>query len=908
MAQGLAQGLFTQSILREALFVGEVSALDPIEALGLLISETAHAALEAARVEAWGAQAGVREAATQHTNPGPSPALLQEAIAAARASTEDPPGVRRWLRGLSDLTDALTEAKTEAGSALPESRPLAHPEVLAGYRIRGELARGGMGVVYLAYDEALDRPVAVKVLRGADLADDEDRRRFQLEAQATAALKHPSIVSVHASGLDARGNPYLVMELVEGASLSARLSSDGPLDPPQAATYAKEVAAALAHAHEAGVLHRDLKPANILLDADGRARLTDFGIAKRVGVEEGLTETGQVLGTPSYMAPEQAEGRPGELDPRTDVYGLGATLFDLLVGRPPFVGVSTWQVLNAVISEPPPSPHTLRPELDRALSAICLRCLEKEPERRYPSAQALGEDLQRYLDGEPVQAQPPSLARRMRRAAQRQRVPLLALASLLSLLVALTFGLSQRRQSVTQRHLERAHRLARLGAPAAEVRAEVEAALAGESSLEAALEGAQALRAAGLDSSADELLERAVAEHPPGIEALLSLHQGHLRGGPSRFTEALGRALEAARQSSALEGREAALRDYADAEAILEQDPARAAALLDRAIERAPRFVWAYVARAASKESRGDLSGARQDLSRALELDPRNFVALCNRGSILWAQGYLPAARIEFEAACALDPKSDHPRYLLGTLELALGQPEAARRSLTLAAGLGGQRAGDALALIAVCDRALGQLQLARGRATQALRSGARGLPLAQAHAILAELSDDDARALQHLDAALEARPEFVEALVQRGRLRASQEDLDAALALAPDHVEALRIRASLRAAQGGYLGARADLDLALSLDPADSESYLLRADLAVLEEDAERALRDYANAIRARAGWAEPFLRRGVLQARLGRTAEARQDWEQALRLLPEAEAETRARVRAWLERLSRE
>ena len=898
----MAQGLFSERTLREALYIVDASGADPLQALGLLVPESAREALELARVAAWGDQAGVRQAATQRTDPGPpSPALLEAAVAAARVSSEDPPGVRRWLRGLKDLTEAGTEGLIQDAPG-----PSAPPRAIGGYRVEGELARGGMGVVYLGHDEALDRPVAVKVLRRADLADDEDLRRFQLEARATAALKHPGIVSVHASGLDAQGNPYLVLELVDGASLCEHLSREGPLEPREAATFAREVAEALAHAHHEGVLHRDLKPANILVDGAGRARLTDFGIAKRVGVEGGLTQTGQVLGTPSYMAPEQADGRSDGSDARTDIYGLGATLFDLLIGRPPFVGVNTWQVLNAVLSEPPPAPHSLRPELDRSLSAICLRCLEKEPERRYPSAQALADDLGRYLAGDPVQARPPSLGRRARRAAHRQRVPLLTVASLACLLLALAFGLAQRQQSVTRRHLERAHRLARLGAPAGEVRAEVEAALAGESSLENSLEGAQALRAAGLDLAADELLERAIAAHPPGIEALLALHQGHLRGGPSRFSEALARALEAARLSAAPEGREAALRDYAQAEALLEEDPAGATALLTRAIERAPRFGWAYVARAAAKESLGDLSGARQDLSRALELDPRNFVALCNRGSILWTQGYPDAARVEFEAACALDPQSDYPRYLLGSLELAEGDHEAARRSLILAASLRGPRAGDSLALIAVCDRALGQPQLARGRAQQALRSGARGLPLAQAHTLLAELSPDEGRALEHLDAALEASPEFVAALVGRGELRASREDLDAALDLAPSHAGALRARAKLSAAAGSYPAARLDLDLALSLDPADAEAYLLRADLALLEGDPQRALRDYENASRARSEWAEPLLRRGVLLARLGRHPEARRDWEQALALLPLAERETRAKVQAWLERLA--
>jgi len=274
------------------------------------------------------------------------------------------------------------------------------------YEIDRELARGGMGVVFRARQISLNRPVALKMILAGQLADETDVKRFYIEAEAAAHLDHPGIVPIYEVGQH-DGQHFFSMAFVEGRSLAERLT-DGPMPAREAASLLLEVAGAIEYAHRQGVIHRDLKPANILLAGDGRPRVTDFGLAKRVRADDGLTGSGQVMGTPSYMPPEQAGGKRGDVGPAADVYALGATLYCMVTGRPPFQGATAMDTVLQVLSDEPVPPRRLNASVPLDLETICLKCLAKEQARRYGSAAALGDDLRRYLGGEPILARPVS--------------------------------------------------------------------------------------------------------------------------------------------------------------------------------------------------------------------------------------------------------------------------------------------------------------------------------------------------------------------------------------------------------------------------------------------------------------------------------------------------------------------
>jgi hypothetical protein len=279
------------------------------------------------------------------------------------------------------------------------------------YQLLEEIARGGMGVVYLARQMSLNRLVALKMILTGTLASSAAVQRFRNEAEAAANLDHPNIVPIYEVG-EHEGQQYFSMGLVEGGSLADRLDKSGPLPPRAAAELVKLLAEAIAFAHDRGVIHRDLKPSNVLLDAQGKPKVSDFGLAKRIQKIDGLTMTGDVLGTPGYMPPEQAAGTVDLVGPSADIYSLGAILYAILTGRPPFRATSPFQTLHLVLTDEPVRPSHLKSSVPRDLETICMKCLEKNPRRRYDTASALAEDLGRYLADEPVHARPAGPVRR----------------------------------------------------------------------------------------------------------------------------------------------------------------------------------------------------------------------------------------------------------------------------------------------------------------------------------------------------------------------------------------------------------------------------------------------------------------------------------------------------------------
>jgi serine/threonine-protein kinase len=345
---------------------------------------------------------------------------------------------RRWqeFRRIDAQLGALLpglHTRPDEGAATPAPPAASLPQI-PGYDVEAMLGCGGMGVVYKARQRALDRLVAVKMLLAGPFAGPQELVRFRQETAALACLRHPNIVQVYDAG-DVEGRPYFSMELIEGGSLAQKLAGT-----PQPARQAAELLATLAEAveaaHACGIVHRDLKPGNVLLAADGTPKITDFGLARRLEGGGGLTLSGAPLGTPSYMAPEQARGDKGAIGLATDVYALGAILYELLTGRPPFRSETAAATLQQVLAEDPAPPARLNAKTPRDLETICLKCLHKTPAYRYPTAQELVEDLHRFLEGKPIRARPVGAVERAVKWARRRPAAALLVAALLVLAAA----------------------------------------------------------------------------------------------------------------------------------------------------------------------------------------------------------------------------------------------------------------------------------------------------------------------------------------------------------------------------------------------------------------------------------------------------------------------------------------
>lgn len=357
----------------------------------------------------------------------------------------------------------LSSYNSDSDATLPRAKSISDSQIIRpevpGFTIERELGRGGMGVVYLARQQELNRLVALKMILAGAHAGPRERERFRIEAQAAAQLQHPNIVQIHEIG-EVAGHPYLALEYVPGGSLAAELKGV-PWSARDAARVIEPIARAIHHAHQRGIVHRDLKPANVLMSligteskpggtpakADGwppmaAPKITDFGLAKQLNEMEatsdkaGPTRSGAVMGTPSYIAPEQASGRTGMVGPLADVYSLGAILYEMLTGRPPFRGETPLDTVLQVMSDDPIPPRRLHPRVPRDLETICLKCLQKEPWRRYGSAAELAEDLRRFLRDEPILARPVSALNRLVKWARRKPALALLIAGIIAAVVS----------------------------------------------------------------------------------------------------------------------------------------------------------------------------------------------------------------------------------------------------------------------------------------------------------------------------------------------------------------------------------------------------------------------------------------------------------------------------------------
>ena len=816
------------------------------------------------------------------------------------------------------------------------------PPQVDGYDIVGRLGRGGMGVVYRARQRGLDRLVALKMLRGGDHADPESLARFRIEVRSVARLRHPNVVQVYDVG-ESRGLPFVALELLEGGSLDAR-NGGNPQPEVESAALVATLARAVAAAHQAGIVHRDLKPTNILFTREGIPKVTDFGLAKRLDEDDGQTQSGQVMGSPSFMAPEQARGEGRDVGPLADVYSLGAILYEMLTGRPPFKGGSPLETLSLVVRAEPVPPTRLRPDLARDLETICLKCLSKEPAGRYPTADDLANDLDRWLRGSPIQARRVRLIERGWKWARREpTAALLALTIGLIGLVLIGLGV----QTIATRR-DRAVRLATIQSEGTRLYDEAHAAYLdqrwgpGRVALNRSLRTlAEAAELGDLRRKSEKLLD--ALEHGEADRqnldrffhaarmAQLADAEWFLTGGPTAGDPRPVR--QAAESSLALVGkftksspddpaawrpsppppwlpttgrtaRELTCQDLTLLRAAAVGQPApgetpaiqarRALDILGNAGgSQAQRRAWLDLeARLLAKlgEPR-EAEDLHRQADQTTPVDARDYLAVGRECS---NQGDWSGATAAFEAALRLDPNQFAAQLGLALAELRSDRPEAARPNLTVCL----QREPKAIGLYLLRGLAIGQAARQRW---QTARSKKDPTVRAEAERLFRDAEDDFQQAMD-----LQPSPEERSILLlNRGMVRYlgqnhadAETDLAEAVRLAPDRVEARINWAQALRALGRTDDAVNQLTRAIALDPTRSRLYRERAlfrldgqtkppSLAV-----DGAIDDLSQAIRL--GPAESVETAGnhALRARwlyqAGRWSEARADANATLRIIP--------------------
>lgn len=591
-------------------------------------------------------------------------------------------------------------AVPSGANTFTESGPLLAFE---DYELVQEIARGGMGVVYRARQLSLNRLLAVKMMLGGYLANSAERQRFCAEAETAAQLRHPNIVAIHEVGEHA-GQPFFSMDLVEGQNL-AQLVRDEPLPSRKAAAYLKTITEAVHYAHSRGVLHRDLKPSNILIDENDQPRVTDFGLAKRLSDSQPstndpqLTQTGQVLGSPSFIPPEQAGGRKEQIGPASDVYSLGAILYQMLTARPPFVAETLTQTLRMVAEQEPVAPRLLNAGVPRDLETICLKCLEKDPQRRYGTAQALADELGRFLCHEPIQARPAGLVLKTHRWCLRNKPLAITGTAILVLLLVLGIG-----SPIAAFRINRERRQAEASQKGAEAVSGFLSALLGGAAPSIAKGRDKTLMLEILDQASRDVITALTNE--PIFEAGVRLVIGKTYEDLGDYTNALAITQEALRLRKAIYGP----KHQAVAEALnnlgailsdmgqLETAEAKDREALNMRIEL---FGNESLEVALSRNNlgfrlwnRGDYAGAEAMHREALRIrlkklgrsHPDVGKSLNNLGMALWSRGEFDAAEADFREALSVFRQTlgnEHPFVAtmlnnLGTVYRDLGQLDEA--------------------------------------------------------------------------------------------------------------------------------------------------------------------------------------------------------------------------------------
>jgi tetratricopeptide (TPR) repeat protein/predicted Ser/Thr protein kinase len=720
------------------------------------------------------------------------------------------------------------------------------------YEVLEEIARGGMGVVFKALDPVSKRKVAIKVL----LSPDPDPRFLQ-EIRSLARLQHPGIVAFYDMAQDHAGRDFVVMELVEGESLQSRLRRDGPLPVDEALDLTQQLAEAIDYAHQRGVLHRDLKPHNVLVTPDGRVKLTDFGLGKVVNQtvelsKPSLTLEGELMGTPAYMPPEQAAGEKDRMGPASDVYSLGATLYALLTGKPPFEAEGAMALVYAVLEKQPDPPSKHRSEIPPEVDALVLRCLAKEPGDRYASVA----EVIAVLEGKTEIETEEVLARTVRGGGWRA----LAVAGVLILLLAgaLAIAVIDKRSTRTVASPSGVRPLVD-ESPLPDAPGEAEPVSTVGETAEAELWEGRSLFQEGRLREAAALLEAAAQRFPQHAQIRASI--GELRGAQGDWEGAIEELTEALRLDPTLPvaryNRAVAHRRLGDWESALED--------LNEAIRQDPDDALSYAERGSLRaEHQPDHPGALEDLDHALRLRPDHAEYYFSRGTIRFQRGEVPEAILDYGQAVDRDPDHLQAYYNRAVAHERLDDYQAVLKDCT-----------EAIRIDPDCARAYARRATARAK----LNSDPEGVAHDLERAL--ELDPDQPAVRKNL--------EFVRSVIaERDSVADQVAEVSEELRHRPNDASKFNERGVAREAAGDYSGAIEDYTRALELDPDYAQAYYNRGTAKGNSGDWQGQLEDCSEAIRLDPTFTAAYVNRGTARSHLGALEQAIQDFNRALELNP--------------------
>jgi tetratricopeptide (TPR) repeat protein len=785
----------------------------------------------------------------------------------------------------ASATGPASEATASGGDkAAANAQPIG--KTFGKYRLEKKLGQGGMGAVYLAYDASLNRRIALKVLLSADK---ESVERFLREARATAKLRHHNIIQVYEVGTIDKRN-YLTMDYIDGTSLDALIKGKrSKLSPKRVVEIIYDVAQALAYAHSQNIIHRDIKPANILIATPGsktgsdqnlKVYLTDFGLAKEMNASgRSLTLSGTVVGTPDYMSPEQARGDSKKIDRRSDIFSLGATFYHALTGRPAFHGKELYEVLESVVHKDPVTPRSIVPTLNRDIETICLKCMEKDPRKRYQAVAELAQDLNRYLEGEEIVARPAGfltgIIKRMKKNKMALAASIAAVAIILG--VAVTTAISSLRKN----------------SAIEDYRRQAESYFDKGKFEEARLACEKILALAPVDEAADELSDKctkaiktkndAVSEARAKARAILD------RASLSRVPMEIIRVAQEALKIDPTLGEAYQAMAYAYKEA---KDLNKAIEFFNKAINTTPSLAYSYYERGNLYLLAGRVQLANADFENVLKYDPESYLGYVSKGRIAMHHKRYDEAVSLLNKALELNPNFGQAYINRGVAYYELGQIDKSIEDYTTGISK------DPWIADSYCNRGISYSE--QGKIPEALNDMGIAVRLepndARYYICRAKVhhkNGDYQSAIQDTDSAITKNPKFGEAYIIRANIYLCDNQLEKALAdareaanLEPSKVGAYEMLGLVYSAQKDYDQAITAFNKYLSLDASSASVYGARGTAYYSKMDYDRALADLNEAIKLDPNDLIAYLNRSSVYQAKGDTDKAIKDLDYALRL----------------------